>query len=316
MWSLMRDLFYPRNPVFFIVGPTASGKTSCSIALAQALEAKGQVAEVISADSRQIYRDISIFSAAVSPFETQGVTHHLVGTEPLEEQKNAAWFASRAREIIGKLHRENSIPLVVGGSAFWVEGLLYNDDYPRVPPNESLRRELAVCSVEELQDRLKQLDPYRWKHIDIHNPRRLVRSIEIATALGAVPPYSHQLNRAYQPVIIYLNYPPTMGQERIRRGVEQRFEQGLVEEAEGIRGRLSQNRFRELGLAYKYIHSYWEGSLSLDEFIEATVREEVRYAKRQRTFFTKLTGQFPRLVREVTHPEEIPHLIETIVQEW
>ena len=261
-----------------------------AVSLAKALHAQGQTAEVISADSRQIYREIPIFSAAASSREQDGVVHHLVGSETLEQERTAGWFASRAEELIGDIHARGGVPIVAGGSGFWVQGLLTGSDYPTVAVDMALRAKLEQQSTEQLYQQLHNLDERRAGDIDPQNRRRLIRAIEIATALGMVPEQSLSWRDDWDIHVVYLSYPRDTIRTNIARGVEARFRRGLVAEAERVYEVLTPERFRELGLAYKYIEPYWRGELGMDELIHKTITEERRYAKRQRTFFDKMLG--------------------------
>lgn len=294
-----------KPPLVVIVGPTASGKTSMAVELAQKLETQGQHAEVISADSRQIYREIPIFSAAASVREQEGVPHHFVGSERVSENFTAGWFAREAGRYVDELHARGAIPIVAGGSGFWIQGLITQQAYPEVPQNPTLRAELAEYSNSQLVARLRSLDADRASSIDPHNTRRLVRAIEIAEALGTVPERALALTDEWDIYVVYLKYPREDTRSRIATGVRARYRRGLLEEAASVYKLVGPERFRELGLAYKYCEAYWEGEMSEEELIEKTITEERRYAKRQRTFFDKMMTQIsPKRLWVLAHPDD------------
>ncbi len=313
MFRFLASLFPPTEHVVVIVGPTASGKTSFSIELACALSSRGLDAEVISADSRQIYREIPIVSAAVTPEETQGVPHHLVGTESLEEMRSASWFRKKACELIHKIHERQRIPIVVGGSGFWISSLLCEDTYPQVAPNPVLRKELEQLSVEALGAKLARLDPKRFLEIDAHNPRRLIRAIEIAHALGKVPVRKYRLNRRYRWHLIYLDYPQDIHNERINKAVEERFCRGVKQEVASLVSHVPEEVVRELGLSLTSYHRFRSGEITEHEWQEQTVVEDQQYAKRQRTFFKGLWKQCPANLMHVHNQQELGEVQETLV---
>ena len=277
-----------KKPLIVIGGSTASGKTSCAIALAQGFEKKGKKAEIISADSRQIYKGIPLFSGAVTESEMENITHHLVGTEDPTLARSADWFRHETLQLIEQIHNRRNIPIIAGGSAFWIQSILFKDDYPQVETNETLREDLSRCSIPELQARLQVLDPKRFAQVDIENPRRLIRSIEIATALGSVPRMKFTPNNLWKATVIYFDLDKSILTDKIHANVENRYNQGLIEEAKHMRTLLTEKRFAELGLAYKYMDAFWRGELTEKELRKKTAIEEVRYAKRQKTFFKKM----------------------------
>lgn len=289
---LDRLFFWKKKPPLVIIaGSTASGKTSFSIDLALGLLDQGQGVEIISADSRQIYRGLSHFSGAVTDAQMQGVPHHLVACVDPSDAKNADWFAGRCREIIDKVHTRGGVPIVVGGTGFWIQSLLFQDDYPSVPPNPVMRSELELLDNEDLQQRLATLDPERFAGVDIHNRRRLIRSIEIASVLGHVPAMKFTPQNTYDISLVYFDYPLETLREKITANVQTRFANGLLQEAHTAARPLPVERRKELGLAYKYIDEYWAGSMSEDELQAKTTTEEYRYAKRQKTFFKKMLNR-------------------------
>ena len=304
-----------RPEVIVVVGPTASGKTSFAINLAHKLAQKGIEAEIISADTRQIYREIPVFSAAVTQQDMQGIPHHLVGTQSVRDKVeiSAAWFRDQVDTLVQDITQRGRIPIIAGGSAFWVQGILFVDDYPKVEPNHDLRKELETVPLDQLQERLQQLDPQRFAQIDIENPRRLIRAIEIATALGYVPEMKYTVRKEWNTRLVYLDYPKQYVDERITRGVAMRFEQGLAEEAERLATLVSHTTMLELGLAYKYYEQYQEGTLSKEEWITHTIREEIRYAKRQRTFFKKMLTYYTSITMRLSDPQERDQAIHKLI---
>lgn len=168
--------------IIAIVGPTASGKTALSIFLAKAHDG-----EVISADSRQVYRGLDLGTGKVTAEEMNGIPHHLLDVADPKERFSVSDFQKLGRAAIEDILSRGKLPIICGGTGLYVDTLLNNTALPEVPPNEELRKELEQLPTEKLFTRLEGLDPERAADIDRHNPVRLVRAIEVAEALGKVP---------------------------------------------------------------------------------------------------------------------------------
>ena len=171
-----------KQKLIVVIGPTASGKTGLSIALAKKYDG-----EVISADSRQIYRGLDMGTEKVTKKEMSGVPHYCIDVASPKRTYTVEQWRREAQKAIDSMTKRNKLPIVAGGTAFYVESLVYGTSFPSVKPNVQLRKELQKKTVEELFSILKKLDPKRAKTIEQKNPRRLIRAIEIATELGQVP---------------------------------------------------------------------------------------------------------------------------------
>jgi len=307
---------YKKQSLLVVGGSTASGKTSCAIDIAQRLIAQGKKVEIISADSRQIYQGIPIFSGAVTKSEMSNIRHHLVGTEQIGVARSADWFRHESMQLIEQIHSRGATPIVVGGSAFWIQSILFQDDYPKVEINERLRKELGTFSVEELQGKLEKLDPKRFRSIDTDNSRRLVRSIEIAEALGSVPQMNFIPNCRFKTVLIYFDLDRDVLREKIRVNVESRYGAGLVQEARDVYENIEHKRFIELGLAYKHMGDFWAGAITERELRDKTVTEETRYAKRQKTFFKKILTRVFCKKYVISSDEQRKQVVDLVVKRF
>src|SRR3989344_5936444 len=165
-----------------ILGPTASGKSDLAVILA-----KKYNGEVISADSRQVYKGLDIGTGKITKGEMRGVRHHLLDVANPRKQFTASDFVRLTNLTVVKIVNENKLPIICGGTGFYIDAILGDKQIPEVPPNDKLRKELEKKSTEELFKMLKKLDPERAENIDSKNPRRLVRAIEICNKLGKVP---------------------------------------------------------------------------------------------------------------------------------
>lgn len=264
-------------PLIVIIGPTASGKTGLAIELAKRLKS-----EVISADSRQIYRELNIGAEKVTKREMKGVPHHGIDIASPRRAISVEEWRTHAVRAIDAIHKKGRVPIVAGGTGLYIDALVYGTEFPAVKPNQTLRRELEKKSPPELLTELRTLDPARAQTIEQHNPRRLIRAIEIATALGSVPPLRHPTPQ-YEVTWIGLNPPFDELERRIAVRIDKALKKGLVGETKKLREEvgLSWKRINELGLEYRIVGDYIRGEISKTEVREKLIREVRRYAKRQ-----------------------------------
>jgi tRNA dimethylallyltransferase len=173
------------NKILIICGPTATGKSAFAVELAKQFDG-----EVISADSRQVYKGLDIGSAKIPVEEMQGVPHHLIDIADPHDYFSVSDFQKCAQEKINEIHARGKLPIICGGTGMYIDAVVYNTQFPEVPPNELLRAELMNFTTDELYEKLQNLDPDRANNIDSKNKVRLIRAIEIATALAPVPKIS------------------------------------------------------------------------------------------------------------------------------
>ncbi|MES2135033.1 MAG: tRNA (adenosine(37)-N6)-dimethylallyltransferase MiaA [Patescibacteria group bacterium] len=267
--------------VIVILGPTASGKTSLSIDVALT-----QSGEVVSADSRQVYRGLDIGSGKVTPNETKGVPHHLLDVADPTEVFSVADYIRLGREAIESILKNKKIPIIVGGTGFYIDALLGNFSIPGVPANSAVRFQLSGFSLEKLNEELKKLDSEKAKTIDTKNPVRLIRAIEIARALGKVPPSISE--SLYDVLYIGLSVPTDELAKKIHARLLERLQMGMLEEAVQLQKEgLSWKRMESLGLEYRYMARHLQGHISYEEMLVQLELEIRHYAKRQMTWFKR-----------------------------
>jgi tRNA dimethylallyltransferase len=268
--------------IIAIVGPTASGKTSLSISLAK--EFSG---EVISADSRQVYRGMDIGTAKITTEEMSNVPHHLLDICDPKDTYTAADFVRDANKAIIDITSRGKLPIIAGGTFFYLDLLMGKMSAPAVPPNPSLRATLEKLSTAALLERLEALDPARAVNLDVNNPRRLVRSIEIATALGKVP-ISTPKESSYRWLTLGIDIPLSTLEERITQRVISRLNDGMIEEVERlhIEG-VSYERLDSFGLEYRYIGKYLQGIIDKDAMSQEIITKSRQFAKRQKTWLKR-----------------------------
>ncbi len=277
----------PRPPLLVIAGPTATGKTGLALELANHAPI-----EVISADSRQVYRGLDVGTAKPSLAERKRAPHHLLDIIYPDEVFNAHRFTHRARAAIVDIEARGARPVVVGGTGFYIQALLTGSPLGATPPHPELRsrltRKLEDQGPEPLIRRLRDIDPDRAAAIDLNNPRRLIRALEIAETA------SHETTRSVQPrtaspiraYVLGLEVKPATLAGRIAQRTERMFQDGLLDEARWLR---DQGYDRDLpalsGVGYAEALAHLDGRLTLAEAIDRTTTRTRQYARRQRTWF-------------------------------
>lgn len=272
---------YMQQKVLIIVGPTASGKTSLAIILA-----KQFYGEIISADSRQVYRDINLLSGKVTAAEMDGVPHYLLDIVDPMNVYSASDFKRDATAAITKISTAGHLPIIAGGTFLYIDTLLGRISLPKVPPNAELRATLENLSNEVLLEQLTALDPTRASAIDAANPRRLIRALEVATALGAVPPTNH--DEPYDSLTLGIDINAETLSTNIATRIHERLADGMLEELKTlVAAGVTHERLESLGLECRYLSRHLRGELTLDATIEALAVKTRQFAKRQRTWLKR-----------------------------
>lgn len=267
--------------IIVIVGPTASGKSALAVRLAKIFNG-----EIVSADSRQVYRGMDIGTGKVTRDEMDGVRHHLLDVTSPKRVYTVADYRDDATIALRGILRRKKLPIICGGTGFYISALVDGLVLPDVKPDHALRARLRGKSVEELFERLKKLDPAFAEKVDQKNPRRLIRAIEIARALGRVPALRHE--SPYEPLFIGISISTNDLAQKIHRRLVDRMALGMLDEvrALGKRG-VSSERMEELGLEYRYLRRHIDGLLSREEMHAQLERAIRQYAKRQMTWFAR-----------------------------
>ncbi len=268
-----------------VAGPTASGKSSVGIALAQEFHG-----EIVSADSRQVYRDLDLGSAKVTPEERAMIPHHLLDVADPGEIYTVARFQQEAFQAIDAILGRDRQPFLVGGSPHYIQAVVDHLDIPPIPPQPELRARLESCSLEELLAQLEQLDPACMATIDRRNTRRVIRALEVCLITGQ--PFSTQRRVSapfYNCLLLAINWPRPELYARIDRRVDERMQQGMVEEVRRLllQG-LGHERLEAFGLEYRFISRLLRGEFAS----EAEMVERLKFAihdftRRQLTWFRK-----------------------------
>ncbi len=274
-------------------GPTASGKTALAIAAAEALLRRGIPAEIISADSRQVYRGLDIGTAKATPGERARVVHHGIDLVDPDQPFSVADFRVHALEALGALGERGGIGILAGGTGFWLRALMAGIDTDTLPSDAALRARLEADLLADglavLAGRLGALAPSLAAGTDLRNPRRVVRALEIATLQGDAPlpaPVGYPA-----PVLgLQLVVEPGELARRIATRARAQFDAGLVEEARALRERYDASLPAFSAIGYRESWAVLDDELDVDEAIELDARRNLAFAKRQRTWFRAERG--------------------------
>ena len=266
--------------ILVIIGPTASGKSELAVRLAKKFGG-----EIISADSRQVYKWLDVGTGKITKEEMQGIPHHLLDVSEPKEQFTVSEFIERANQAIAMIYHNGHIPILAGGTGFYIDALAGKISLNKVPVNEKLRRKLKELSPDKLFEILKDKDPRRARNIDRNNKVRLIRALEIVEALGSVPPIQKQ---ASDKKFVYIGLKPINLNEKIYKRLIVRLS-GMIKEAEILieKRKITYRRMDELGLEYRYLAKYLQGKISKEEMINQLYKAIKLYAKRQMTWFRR-----------------------------
>ena len=295
-----------------VCGATATGKSDLAIALAQKINA-----EIVNADSMQIYKGMDIGTAKLSIEQRAGITHHMLDVLDVTQDSTVAWYQEQARAAISDIHARGKNAIVVGGTGLYIKAILDDLNFPDTDPvvRASLELELATIGIDALFKRLEKLDPAAAIAIDRANSRRVIRALEVIAITGK--PFTANLPReasSRYPDAIQLGLVMNREDlsERIALRVDHMWEIGFVEEVDALIGAgITNGRTAQLALGYSQLIAAKNGVLSQDEAKEDTKRATRQYARRQETWFSRderiqwISQEQPRLETALKHLEKI-----------
>ena len=275
--------YHPQPKLAVLLGTNASGKSELGIRLASHFGG-----EIISADSRQVYRGLDLGSGKVTLEQARRVPHHLIDVAEVADYFSLAQYQRAAYHAIDTLTEAGKMPLLVGGTGLYVSALVDGYELVGVPPNEPLRAELENLPLEQLVERLEKADPEAASRIDKKNSRRLIRAIEIASA-GRTHSAMRQRSPRYNCLQLGLSWPKEVLEKRIEKRLLNRLAGGMIEEVAGLRRQgVSDTRLDKLGLEYRYITRYLRGELSTLDELQLQLGIAIRqFAKDQLTWFRR-----------------------------
>jgi tRNA dimethylallyltransferase len=268
-----------------VLGPTASGKSSLGIALAQKLQG-----EIVSADSRQVYRGLDIGTAKVTPAERALVPHHLLDVVDPQEVYTVSRFQRAAIQAINTILAHGKLPLLVGGSPHYIQAVVDHFEIPHIPPQLELRAQLESRPLADLLVQLEELDPQSAATIDRKNPRRVIRALEVCIVSGK--PFSQQrgvANPLYHSLLLGINWPREVLYRRIDKRVDERMQQGMIQEVRNLLAKgISHERLEALGLEYRFISLWLRGEFSSESEMVQRLKYAIHdFTRRQLTWFRR-----------------------------
>lgn len=274
--------------ILVVVGPTASGKSELAVKLAKKFNG-----EIVSADSRQIYRGLDLGSGKIEGKWQRGkyvykdIPHYLIDEASPRARYSVARYQKNAQRAIAAILKHGKLPIICGGTGHWIDVVVFNQTLPQVKPNAKLRAELSALTTPQMLVWLKQLDPARARTIDSNNPRRLLRALEIILTTGQpIPQQTASTN--YDAIWLGINLGMEKLSEKIKKRLSLRMKQGLLQEVENLHASgLSWKKLESFGLEYKFCTLYLQGKLSKNEMETQLCTAIRQYAKRQLTWWKR-----------------------------
>lgn len=306
-----------KDPLIIITGPTAAGKTALSIRLAKAIGG-----EIISADSMQVYRHLDIGSAKVTAEEMDGITHHLIDILDPSEEFNVVLFQKLAWKAIEEITGRGHIPILAGGTGFYIQALLYNIDFTETEEDLPFRQEMERLAEAEgsmaLHRMLCEVDPESAELIHANNVKRVIRALEFYRQTGRkISEHNETERQKESPYDFYyyvVHMDRTLLYERINRRVDLMMEEGLIEEVLNLKNMgCTRDMVSMQGLGYKEILAYLEEECSLTDAVSILKRDTRHFAKRQLTWFKR--ERDVRWIDKADYPEGDQEIIDRILKE-
>lgn len=269
--------------IIVILGQTATGKSDFAVEVARQFGG-----EVVSADSRQVYKGMDLGTGKVTKKEMRGIPHYMLDiVSPRNKTFSASDFQKLASKKIDEIIKKGKVPIICGGTGFYLDAIVNGNIFPEVPPNEKLRKELYSKSAIALFEYLKKIDLRRAKDIDPKNKVRLIRAIEIAKALGKVPKINKN-DSLFDVIKIGLIFPNEELKQRIYTRLIKRMELGMLKEMENLhKSGVSWKKMESFGLEYRYSAFYLQGKINKEEMVEKLFSQIWHFAKRQKTWFKR-----------------------------
>ena len=273
-----------KNKLLVILGPTASGKTELSVKFA-----KKYNGQIISADSRQVYKGLDIGSGKITKSQMQGIPHYLLDVNSPKRKFSVNQYQKLTLKSIKNIYKKNNLPILVGGTGFYIQSIVDGIIIPEIKPNWKLRRDLEKKSNEELYKIILEKDPERAKAIDKNNPHRLIRAVEIVLTTKKPVPILKKSKNSFEILQIGIEISKENLKKNIKKRLEKRLKNNaLINEVKKLHtSGLSWKRLEEFGLEYKFVAQYLQNKISLGEMKSKIQIESEHYAKRQMTWFKR-----------------------------
>lgn len=286
------------NKLIVILGPTASGKSDLAVKLAKKFNG-----EVVSADSRQVYKGMDIGTGKITKKEMRGIPHYLLDVTSPKRRYTVAQFKKAALKAIKKIQKKGKVPIICGGTGFYIQAVVDGLVIPEVKPDWALRKKLEKQSTEKLFEKLKKLDPRRAKMIDTKNRRRLIRALEIIHKTKKPIPKLKKERPEFDVLMLGIKKPSEELKKLIKKRLLKRLkprkarpakrgglrdEQGMISEVKKLKkAGLSWQRLEDFGLEYRWLSRYLQKKISYREMVEKLQKDIEHFAKRQMTWFKR-----------------------------
>ncbi len=302
-----------KNKIIVILGPTASGKSSLAVFIARLINKRKEKlsvsgAEIVSADSRQVYKGMDVGTGKVTKKEMGGIPHHMLDVVSPKYTYSVSRYQKEAGRVIKQLFKKNTVAIVCGGTGFYIDSLINGAVLPEVPPNKQLRKILSEKTTEELFKILRKKDRDRAKNIDGKNPARLIRAIEIAEALGRIP---EVIKKPINADVLFIGILTDKNElsQKIKNRLQKRMRVGMLDEAKKLHENgLSWKKMDSFGLEYRFLGRLIRGEISKQVFFEKLSKEIEKYAKRQTTWFKK-----NKKIQWIKNQKEAESLVRTFL---
>ncbi len=271
-----------KSKIIVILGPTASGKSDLAVKLS--LKFNG---EVVSADSRQVYKGMDIGSGKITPKEMKKIPHHLLDVASPKRKFTVSQYKKLGEVAINKILKKNKLPIVCGGTAFYIKALVDGIAIPEVPPDWNLRKRLEKKTTQSLYEKLKEIDPERAKDIDKQNRRRLIRAIEIVER-SKKPVPSIRKNPPYHPLFLGIKISQESLNDKIEKRLKKRLNQEMIEEIKRLKETgASWKRLEEFGLEYRWVAKYLQSKIDYNGMYENIIKDTQKLSKSQMQWWKK-----------------------------
>ncbi len=266
--------------IIVILGPTASGKSDMAVSIAKKFNG-----EVVSADSRQVYKGLDIGSGKITKEEMGGVPHYLLDVASPKRRFTVSQYQKKAKLATEKILKKKKLPIICGGTPFYIDALVEGTTFPKVTPDSSLRSKLEKETNEDLLNRLRKFDKKRAENIDKKNRRRLIRAVEIVEKTGSPVP-SLEKNPPYHSLLLGIKIDQERLNERIEKRLKKRMDEGMIDEVKKLRKEgVSFKRLESLGLEYRWVSLYLQNKVSYAEMTERLCSDIKKFSKRQMTWW-------------------------------
>ncbi len=292
------------SKIIVVLGPTTSGKSELAVSIASDFNG-----EVVSADSRQVYKGMDIGSGKISKKDMKGIPHYCLDIASPKRKFSVAQYQRKAQEAIRDIIKQGKIPILCGGTAFYIKSIIEGVQFPQAVPNWSLRKKLEKKNTKELYEMLKKIDPERSETIEKDNPRRLIRALEIVLETKKPIPFL-KTNPEYQPLIIGIKKTEKELIRKIKKRLDERLKKGMTAEIKKLKSsRISWKRLESFGLEYKWLAKYLQKKITHQEMEDNILRDTRKFSKKQMSWWKN-----DKRIRWIKNKKEAKALVKRFLE--